>query len=186
MQTGATVSRDSTWRVSHAIPDPPDEVLVVRFQSGDRAAFAMLVRRHQSGLYNFALRNLRERTAAEDIVQEAFVRVAQSAADFKSDARFSTWVYTIVRNLCIDQIRKNALRRHPSLDESRKSDEGEVKVILPKKTLWELGRLLSETDRRFLTRRTLWHWRSIARFVRKHPEQLRAVISPRSKSATKH
>jgi RNA polymerase sigma-70 factor (ECF subfamily) len=105
-------------------PDPPDEVLVVRFQSGDRAAFAMLVRRHQSGLYNFALRNLRERTAAEDIVQEAFVRVAQSAADFKADARFSTWVYTIVRNLCIDQIRKNALRRHPSLDESarRSSD----------------------------------------------------------------
>ena len=126
VETGATLSRDSTWRLSHAsLPDPPDEVLVVRFQSGDRAAFAMLVRRHQSGLYNFALRNLRERTAAEDIVQEAFVRVAQSAADFKADARFSTWVYTIVRNLCIDQIRKNALRRHPSLDESRKSDEGD-------------------------------------------------------------
>jgi RNA polymerase sigma-70 factor (ECF subfamily) len=124
VETGSTVSRDSTGRVS-ASPDPPDEVLVVRFQSGDRAAFALLVRRHQSGLYNFALRNLRERTAAEDIVQEAFVRVAQSAADFKSDARFSTWVYTIVRNLCIDQIRKNALRRHPSLDEARKSDDGD-------------------------------------------------------------
>jgi RNA polymerase sigma-70 factor (ECF subfamily) len=126
VETGSTVSRDSTGRVS-ASPDPPDEVLVVRFQSGDRAAFALLVRRHQSGLYNFALRNLRERTAAEDIVQEAFVRVAQSAADFKSDARFSTWVYTIVRNLCIDQIRKNALRRHPSLDEQarRGSDGGD-------------------------------------------------------------
>jgi RNA polymerase sigma-70 factor, ECF subfamily len=119
------VSRDSTWRVSHAnLPDPPDEGLVVRFQSGDRAAFALLVRRHQSGLFNFALRNLRERTSAEDVVQEAFVRVAQAAGDFKADARFSTWVYTIVRNLCIDQIRKNSLRRHPSLDESRRSDEG--------------------------------------------------------------
>ena len=113
--------------MSASLHDPPDEVLVVRFQGGDRAAFAQLVRRHQSGLYNFALRNLRERTAAEDVVQEAFVRVAQSAADFKSDARFSTWVYTIVRNLCIDQIRKNALRRHPSLDDSarRSSDGGE-------------------------------------------------------------
>jgi RNA polymerase sigma-70 factor (ECF subfamily) len=127
VETASTVSRDSTGRVSHAasLPDPPDELLVVRFQSGDRAAFAMLVRRHQSGLFNFALRNLRERTAAEDVVQEAFVRVAQSAAEFKADARFSTWVYTIVRNLCIDQIRKNALRRHPSLDESRKSDDGD-------------------------------------------------------------
>jgi len=80
------------------------------------------VRRHQSGLYNFALRNLRERTAAEDVVQEAFVRVAQSAADFKSDARFSTWVYTIVRNLCIDQLRKRALRKHPSLDQASGED----------------------------------------------------------------
>ena len=119
-------SRDSTDYVSASPVDPPDEVLVVRFQGGDRSAFALLVRRHQSGLYNFALRNLRERTAAEDVVQEAFVRVAQSAADFKADARFSTWVYTIVRNLCIDQLRKNALRRHPSLDEqARKSDEGD-------------------------------------------------------------
>jgi RNA polymerase sigma-70 factor (ECF subfamily) len=127
VETGRAVSRDSTARVSASLNDPPDEVLVVRFQGGDRAAFALLVRRHQSGLYNFALRNLRERTAAEDIVQEAFVRVAQSAADFKADARFSTWVYTIVRNLCIDQIRKNALRRHPSLDDSarRSSDGGE-------------------------------------------------------------
>jgi len=124
VETAGTVSRDSTVRVSASLPDPPDEVLVVRFQSGDRAAFGLLVRRHQTGLFNFALRSLRERTAAEDIVQEAFVRVAQSAADFKADARFSTWVYTIVRNLCIDQIRKNSHRRHPSLDEQRRSDEG--------------------------------------------------------------
>ncbi|MDB4940639.1 MAG: putative Ecf-type polymerase sigma factor [Labilithrix sp.] len=109
-----------------ALPhDPPDEVLVVRFQGGDRAAFAMLVRRYQTGLFNFALRSMRERTAAEDIVQEAFVRVAQNAIDFKADARFSTWVYTIVRNLCIDQARKNVHRRHPSLDEPRRGEDGD-------------------------------------------------------------
>jgi RNA polymerase sigma-70 factor (ECF subfamily) len=98
---------------------PSDEVLLVRYAHGDRTAFAVLVRRHQTGLYNFALRNLRDRTAAEDIVQEAFARVAQSALEFKADARFTTWVYTIVRNLCIDQIRRASLRRHPSLDEPR-------------------------------------------------------------------
>jgi RNA polymerase sigma-70 factor, ECF subfamily len=102
-----------------------DEALIVRFQSGDRTAFAVLVRRHQTAIFSFALRNVRERTVAEDIVQECFVRIAQSAADFKADARFTTWVYTIVRNLCIDHARKAALRRHPSLDESRRSDEGE-------------------------------------------------------------
>ncbi|MBS2014767.1 MAG: RNA polymerase sigma factor [Deltaproteobacteria bacterium] len=105
--------------------DFTDEVLVARYQGGDRTALTTLVRRHQLALYNFALRHVRERTAAEDIVQEAFVRVAQSAHDFKADARFTTWVYTIVRNLCIDQLRKAAHRRHRSLDEPRRSDEGD-------------------------------------------------------------
>ena len=102
-----------------------DEALIVRFQGGDRAAFAILVKRHQTAIYSFALRNVRDRTVAEDIVQECFVRVAQSAAEFKADARFTTWVYTIVRNLCIDHARKAALRRHPSLDEARRGDEGD-------------------------------------------------------------
>lgn len=104
--------------------DPPDEALMLRFQDGDRAAFAQLVRRHQAPLFNFALRQVRVQPLAEDIVQEAFVRVVQNAADFKHEARFTTWVYTITRNLCIDQLRKRALRKHPSLDESR-SEEGD-------------------------------------------------------------
>jgi RNA polymerase sigma-70 factor (ECF subfamily) len=102
-----------------------DEVLMIRFQRGDRSSFTQLVRRHQTGLYNFALRQLRVQSVAEDVVQEAFVRVVQNAADFKHEARFSTWVYTITRNLCIDQLRKRALRKHASLDEPRKSDEGD-------------------------------------------------------------
>ena len=101
-----------------------DEVLMIRFQRGDRSAFTLLVRRHQTSLYNFALRQLRLQSVAEDVVQEAFVRVVQNAGDFKHEARFSTWVYTITRNLCIDQLRKRALRKHASLDEPRKSEEG--------------------------------------------------------------
>jgi RNA polymerase sigma-70 factor (ECF subfamily) len=60
---------------------------------------------------------------AEEVVQDAFVRVVQNAAEFKHEARFSTWLYTIARNLCIDQTRKHALRRHPSLDEPRKTED---------------------------------------------------------------
>ncbi len=102
-----------------------DESLMVRYQRGDRTAFAMLVRRHQTPLYNFALRQLGAPQVAEDVVQEAFVRVVQNATEFKHEARFTTWVYTITRNLCIDQLRKRALRRHASLDESRDTGEGE-------------------------------------------------------------
>jgi RNA polymerase sigma-70 factor (ECF subfamily) len=105
-------------------PDPSDETLMLRYQQGDRTAFAQLVRRHQTPLYNFALRQVRVAQVAEDVVQESFVRVVQNAADFKHEARFTTWVYTITRNLCIDHLRKRALRKHPSLDESR-GEEGE-------------------------------------------------------------
>jgi RNA polymerase sigma-70 factor (ECF subfamily) len=106
-------------------PEITDEALMVRYQRGERAAFATLVRRHQTPLYNFALRQLRVPQQAEDVVQEAFVRVVQNATEFKHEARFTTWIYTITRNLCIDQMRKSALRRHPSLDEARPGSDGE-------------------------------------------------------------
>jgi RNA polymerase sigma-70 factor (ECF subfamily) len=99
-----------------------DEMLMIRYQRGDKTAFTLLVRRHQGPLYNFAMRQLRVQSAAEDVVQEAFVRVVQNAADFKHEARFTTWVYTITRNLCIDQMRKRALRKHASLDDARGAD----------------------------------------------------------------
>ena len=102
-----------------------DEALMIRYQRGDGSAFAQLVRRHQTALYNFAFRQLGTTQLAEDVVQDAFVRVVQNAADFKHEARFTTWLYTIARNLCIDQMRKRALRRHPSLDEPRTADEGD-------------------------------------------------------------
>lgn len=94
-----------------------DEALMLRYQGGDRAAFAALVKRHKTAVYNFVLRQVRDRGVAEDLTQDVFVRVVQSAADFRHSARFSTWVYTIARNLCIDQLRKASLRRHPSLDQ---------------------------------------------------------------------
>jgi RNA polymerase sigma-70 factor, ECF subfamily len=110
--------------MSGAKPDPPDETLMLRYQQGDRTAFGVLVRRHQGLLFNFAVRQVRLPQVAEDVVQETFVRVVQNAADFKHEARFTTWVYTITRNLCIDHLRKHALRRHPSLDQAS-GEEGD-------------------------------------------------------------
>jgi RNA polymerase sigma-70 factor (ECF subfamily) len=108
-------------RVSTSRTEPSDEILMIRFQGGDRSAFTFLLRRHQTPLYNFVLRHLGSAPAAEEVVQDAFVRVVQNASDFKHEARFSTWLYAIARNQCIDQIRKRALRRHPSLDEPKRA-----------------------------------------------------------------
>jgi RNA polymerase sigma-70 factor (ECF subfamily) len=78
-----------------------------------------LVRRHNRPIYNFVLRQVRVPALAEDVTQDVFMRVVQNAAEFKHEARFLTWLYTIARNLCIDQLRKLSHRRHASLDQPR-------------------------------------------------------------------
>ncbi len=105
------------------------EALMGRFQGGDRAAFASLVGRHKRPLYNFVLRLVRSPSAAEDLVQDVFVKVVQSAGDFKHESKFSTWMYTIARNLSIDHLRKMSHRQHPSLDQA-KGDEPDGPTLL--------------------------------------------------------
>jgi RNA polymerase sigma-70 factor (ECF subfamily) len=117
------IGRSLGGPVSAARIEPSDELLMTRFQGGDRSAFVALLRRHQTPLYNFVFRHLGTSSGAEDVVQEAMLRVVQNASDFKHEARFSTWLYTIARNLCIDQLRKRALRRHPSLDEPKRGED---------------------------------------------------------------
>ena len=97
--------------------DLPDEALMRRYQAGDASAFAVLMRRHLGRLFNFIARHTSNRATAEDLSQEVFLRVVERAADFKHEARFTTWLYTIARNQCIDHLRKASLRKHPSLDD---------------------------------------------------------------------
>ena len=96
--------------------DPPDEMLMLRYQQGERAAFAQLVRRHQGPLYNFALRQVRVPQQAEDVVQETFVRVVQNAAEFKHEARFTTWAVRVAVRLAYTELRRQRWR-DVSLDE---------------------------------------------------------------------
>jgi RNA polymerase sigma-70 factor (ECF subfamily) len=110
-----------------------DEVLMQRYQGGDRSVFAELVRRHKTPVYNFILRQIRTPAAAEDLTQDVFVRVVQNASEFRHSSRFSTWIYTIARNLSIDHMRKMALRRHPSLDQPA-SQDGEEGPTLGERT----------------------------------------------------
>jgi RNA polymerase sigma-70 factor (ECF subfamily) len=106
-----------------------DEVLMMRFQAGDRAAFAALVKKHKTAIYNFIMRLVRSASAAEDLVQDVFVKIVQSAVDFKHESRFSTWAYAIARNICIDHLRKMAFRQHSSLDQAQ-GDEPDGPTLL--------------------------------------------------------
>ncbi len=95
-----------------------DEMLMVRYRRGDRTAFAELVRRYQTPLYTFCLRYLKSQERAREITQETFLRLVRRAAEFKHESRFSTWVYAITRNLCIDELRKQKHRNHAVFDET--------------------------------------------------------------------
>lgn len=110
--------------------EAPDESLLERFAGGDDEAFALLVERYQRPMYNFVRRSVQDPAVAEDILQETFLRVVQRADEFRGQAKVSTWMYTIARNLCVDHARKMVHRRHASLDApSRRGDDDDRALV---------------------------------------------------------
>ena len=91
---------------------------MARYQKGEVAAFAELVSRHEKRLWNFVRRLVADSATAEDLLQEVFLRVVRSAGEWQPSAKFSTWLYTIARNLCTDNARRGAFRRADSLDQT--------------------------------------------------------------------
>lgn len=96
--------------------DESDERLMERFRAGDVRAFEALVRRHRSPVFGFLLRLTGDRGRAEDLAQEAFLRVVKAAGGWEARARFTTWLYTVARNLALDEARRAAFRRAEPLD----------------------------------------------------------------------
>jgi len=89
----------------------PDEVLLQRFVDGDRAAFATLFRTFERDVYQWILRIVRDRSAAEDGVVEAFWRCHRSRAQFDPSRSFGAWMRRIATHVAIDVLNKG--RRHP-------------------------------------------------------------------------
>lgn len=87
-----------------------DEQLLAAYRTGDRASFTMLVERYQRELFHFLLRFLGDRAAAEDVFQETFLQVHQSADQFDPERRFRPWLFTIAANKARDLIRSQARR----------------------------------------------------------------------------
>jgi RNA polymerase sigma-70 factor (ECF subfamily) len=85
---------------------------MLRVKQGDMAAFTELVEKYKQPVVNLAYRTLRDATEAEDVAQNVFVQVHKSSARYQSTAKFSTWLFTIARNLCLNEIRRRS--RHPA------------------------------------------------------------------------
>ena len=105
-----------------ADPDP-DALLMLRVKRGDRAAFVELVEKFKQPVMNLVYRTLHDATEAEDLAQIVFLQVYKSAKRYESRAKFSTWLFTIARNLCLNEIRRRS--RHPadSLEEAHAEHE---------------------------------------------------------------
>jgi len=89
-----------------------DEPALIRAaQQGDQDAFAQLVRIYDQSVLRLAMNLLRSQEDARDIYQEAFLRVYRNLNNFRFDCSFHTWMYRIVTNLCLDQLRKRKVRK---------------------------------------------------------------------------
>ncbi|MCX4243129.1 RNA polymerase sigma factor [Paraliomyxa miuraensis] len=106
-------------------PGPSDADLMLAFRGGDARAFEQLISRHQRGIYNFILRSVRDRSRAEELLQEVFLRVVRAKDRYERTAKFTTWIYAIARNLCVDESRRARFRDHKSLDAKRPGRDGE-------------------------------------------------------------
>jgi RNA polymerase sigma-70 factor, ECF subfamily len=90
-------------------PDPsasdPDVALMLRFQAGDEGAYEQLVLKHQASVLNVVYRYLGDRALAEDAAQEVFIKVYRARRTYQPAAKFSTWLYRVAVNHCLNEIR---------------------------------------------------------------------------------
>ncbi len=89
------------------------------FAQGQARAFERLLVRHRRGVFNFVRRSVGHEATAEDLFQEVFLRLIRAAPTYRVEARFTTWMYTIARNVCVDHARRAGVRRGEELGDAR-------------------------------------------------------------------
>jgi len=142
----------------------PDEVLINSALAGDQAAYAELLNRHKRTISQIIQKIVRDRLETEDLVQETFMRAFHSLASYRSEYRFSTWLYKIAANCAIDFLRKKKIEAL-SLDKPVDTEDGAVGIDLP--------------DRSFNPEENLWEKQrrvSIDEAIESLPEKYRIVI----------
>src|SRR5690349_9447500 len=102
----------------------PSAALVKRAQAGDREAVSALVQSQQTYVYSIAMSLMHNPADAADMTQEAFVRLLRSLGTYRGETKFTTWLYRLVTNICLDGLRRRG-RPVDSLDEPMTSQSGE-------------------------------------------------------------
>ena len=103
-----------------------DEELMAQYQKGDESAFQEIFKRHKRGIYGYILRYTGNEQESEEVFQDVFIKMHRAAPHWVPAAKLSTWLYTIVGNLCTDVHRKKRIRHTVSLDDN---DDGEDRSL---------------------------------------------------------
>lgn len=113
------------------LKDLNDDDLIRETLAGNREVFGILVRKYKDSLYDLAYRILGNKQEAEDVLQDAFVEAYRHLSGFNHQARFSTWLYSIVLNRVRNRLRRNKTIRWYSLDASPSADEDSPAPEMP-------------------------------------------------------
>ena len=103
-----------------------DNQLILSAQNGDHAAFEQLVMKYDRHVLNIAYGYRNNQDDADDIYQEVFLRVHKGLKNFQARSQFSTWLYRITVNVCIEFKRKEKVRQHESLDKFSNDEENTI------------------------------------------------------------
>ena len=106
-----------------------DEALMARVARGYSDAFDVILKRYQGAVMTFCYSFVRDRDKAEDLAQDTFLRVFNSAARYRPSAKFTTWLFKIAANLCLNAIKKWKVRSAVSLDGPIGPDPDGTKII---------------------------------------------------------
>ena len=104
-----------------------DQILINQIVEGDTNSFTILVDRYKDLVFTLALRMLKNREEAEEVAQDTFIKTYKSLEKFKGDAKFSTWIYRVAYNSCLDRIKKN--KKHLNNVEINEFTEHQVVTI---------------------------------------------------------
>ena len=139
-----------------------DEQLIGLFQSGDDNAYIELVNRYRDRLTNFVFQFLGDLDQAEDVVQDTMIKLYQKKHYYREIAKFSTWIYTIARNLANTELRKRKRKKIVFLSQMTKKEQGyELTAIQPN--------VEQDIENEFIQKK-------IQESIQKLPEHFRSVI----------
>jgi RNA polymerase sigma-70 factor (ECF subfamily) len=146
-----------------------DKELIAKALSGKQDAYRELMERHRSSIYHIVFKFVREKEAAADLVQETFMKAFASLETYRSEYKFSTWLYRIAANAAIDSLRRQRIKTL-SLDSAADLDDNRGEIDVPDYS-YHPEKDMEERDRRV----------SIQDAIDSLPEKYRMVILFRHK-----